>query len=361
MTLAWPAARRCVTRTAAAPALALSLLAAACGNEPHGSPAPATFRDVSRHALHVGLEADGPSQSALGQVVAARLTDGGRHLVVLDFVAPYVKVYDRSGRFETAFMPRGGGPGEGRSPTALAVSGDSLILVADAAQGLSVFDLRGNLRAHALIPRLVPLAAASACPGEWLVYGPRYDRGPGKASWLHRVRIPAHGEPQVQSLWEDTVPRFLSTGLPYGMVADRQGVVVRHTLGRGAQLLRLSCGQAEPVAVQMPVLSGAAAPESDGGKSLRTSVSTGMHAPAGVALVNGAVVYAEKVHLGSGEDRLDLTYLAGGAPRMLSLAGSYVLQDSRPGLGVLVSTSDPVPQVFLVRAAEFVKMFPRAP
>jgi len=357
MTFASPAMR--LARPAAALVFVVSALSfASCGREPRGSPTPATLRDVSRHALHVGLGLDGPNQAALGQVMAARLTEGGYHLVVLDFVPPFVKVYDRAGRFRTAFMGRGGGPGEGRSPTALAVSGDSLILVAEPGLGLTVFDLAGNVRAHGRVPAMVPLAAAAACPGEWLVYGPRYDRGPGAASWLHRVRMPARGEPRVESTLVDTVPRMLSAGLPYGMVADGAGTLVRHTLGRRSQVLRVACGGGAPVVVQSEERNANAEPERGKRGGVATSVQSGMRAPAGVAAVNGGVVFGDKVHVRSGEDRLDLVYLAGTRRRSLSLAGDFVLQDSRPGLGVLVSTSDPTPQVFLVRAGDFEKMFP---
>lgn len=84
----------------------------------------------------------------LAFVVAARMTEGARHVVVLDAAPPYVKVYDHDGGLHAAFVRKGGGPGEIEAPAALATSGDTAILVADARGGLSVFDLEGRLKQH---------------------------------------------------------------------------------------------------------------------------------------------------------------------------------------------------------------------
>lgn len=345
---------------AAALLLAGPLLLSACGAEPRGAPAPEPFQDPTRHALHVGLDESGGASSAIGRVVAARVTDGGKHVLVLDFVAPYVKVFGADGRFQTAFLAQGGGPGEARRPVALAVHGDSLAMVADASQSLSVFDLRGNLRGQARVPGLLPLAAAAACPGEWLVYGPRRERDtpPGQATWLHRVKIAADGSAQVRSLVLDSIFGRLSAGLPYGLVPDGDGAVVRHPLGPRPVVLRMDCAGGEPRVLHQG--ERVEAPQQDGRQEvIRAALTPGMRVPGGVATVDGRVVVGEKVLLGKGVHRLDLTLLTGAEPRRLSMEGDYVLEDSRPGVGVLVSTSNPVPQVFLVKPAEFMALFPR--
>ena len=41
------------------------------------------------------------------------------------------------------------------------------------------------------------------------------------------------------------------------------------------------------------------------------------------------------------------------------VAGLYDLRDSRPGVGVLVSATDPVPHVFLVSEADLLALFAR--
>lgn len=342
----------------ACPPLALAAcLLAACGSEPHGSPAPVLLTDVTRHALHVGLDSAAPDRATLGHVVGARVTDGARHVVVLDFVAPFVKVFDGAGRFQAAFLEKGGGPNEARQPSAMAVAGDSLVLVADGTQGLTLFDLAGQVRGHARVPGLLPLAAASACPGEWLLYGPRMQPGRLVATWLHRVRFAGGDSVEVRSAIEDSVPARLPSGLPYGLVSDGAGAVVRHTLGSRPRVMRLSCAGGEPRLLHEgePL---APPPGSGGGRTVQTSVTPGMRAPGGVAALARGVVFGEKVILGHGRTRLDLTLLAPGGDRKLSLAGDYVLLDSRPGVGVLLGTAEPFPQVFLVKPDDFIGMFP---
>ena len=338
---------------------AVSLLAA-CGAEPRGSPSPAPFADLQRHALHIGLEESGPASAALGHVIAARVTEGGEHVVVLDFVAPYVKVFDARGHLRTAFLQKGGGPAEARQPTTIAVEGDSLVLVGSGTREVSVFTLDGELRARARLPGVLPLAAASSCPGEWLLYGPRPEPrlGRGVVSWLHRVRFVAPDSVEVTSVLDDAIPPRIPAGIPYGLVADGEGALVRHTLGARPRLLRVPCAGGQPRVLHEGAPLAQAEPVRAGEGMMRTSVVPGMRAPGGVAAVEEGVVYGENVFLGRGQSRLDLTLLEGGRERTLSVAGSYVLQDSRPGVGVLVSTSDPVPQVFLLKPGDFRAMFP---
>lgn len=310
--------------------------------------------------MHVGLDDSGPAEGALGKVVAARMTSGGRGVVVLDFAAPYVKVFDARGRLQAAFVRSGGGPGEARHPTALAVAGDSLVLVADGPNGISVYDLRGNLRAHVRPAGLVPLAAA-ACGGGWLVYGPRM-QGTGArtrvAPWVHRVRFAGPDSVEVQSMWPDTVPGFLSAGLPYGLVADGDGVMVWHTGGTRSAVLRVPCDGGEPRLVRAGGPTKKASPVSDPGGAVRTSVSSGTRTAAGMAALPGGIVFGEYVVMTPEPPRVDLTLLADGRERTLSLAGDYVLRDSHPDVGVLVSTGDPVPQVFLLKPDDLLSMIP---
>jgi hypothetical protein len=338
--------------------LALATLAAACGAERHGYAAAVPLTDPTLHRFHVGLDESAPPDATLGQVLAARVTDGGRHVVVLDLAAPFVKVFDGDGRFRTSFMRKGSGPGEARSPMALAVSGDSAVLVADASQTLSVTDLQGGLRAQARLPGVLALAAASPCPGEWLVYGPRMDGRGRTAPWLHRVRFTAADAVEVRSFMVDTVPSRISAGLAYGLVSDGTGVVVRHTQGARPRVLHLACaGGAPRVLYEGEAVPPPPPPVREGGRT-RTTVTPGMRAPGGLAALPGGVVFAEKVFGEAEGERVDLTLLGAGSGRTLSVAGDYVIRDSRTGVGVLVSTNDPVPQVFLVKPEDFLGMFP---
>ncbi|HTE18017.1 MAG TPA: hypothetical protein VK689_06515, partial [Armatimonadota bacterium] len=87
--------------------------------------------DPGQRLATIGAPAsDTAAASALGIVLAARITPSGAHVVVLDAVPPFVKVFDRSGRLRSAFLMQGGGPSESVGPSAIGVAGDSAILVA---------------------------------------------------------------------------------------------------------------------------------------------------------------------------------------------------------------------------------------
>jgi hypothetical protein len=337
-----------------------------CGEEPRGSPAPRTFTDTSAHVLHIGLDDSAPAEAAIGRVIAARMTEGGRHVVVLDFVDPFIKVFDGRGRFQTAFLKRGGGPGESRGPDALATSGDSLVLVAAVGEGISLFTLAGEPRARARIQGLIPLAATSWCGGEWLVYGPRTTPGTAtgtatgtrRAPWLHRIRAVSRDSFEVTSMMVDEVPRSLPAGLAYGLVRDGDGAVLRHTLGGRPRVYRVGCGGGEPRLVNEAEPQEQEAPKDRGTGVVTASIRVGMKFPGGLAAVDGRVVVAEKVYVGDGDQRLDLTLVngSGAATPAGSIAGNFALADSHPGVGVLVTTSDPVPQLFLLRSRDFLKI-----
>lgn len=341
--------------------LAVLSLVAACGSEPRGlAPVVALPADGLPHELHIGREDPATPEGALGRVMAARITDGARHVVVLDFVPPFVKVFDRTGNLRAAFLQKGEGPGEARRPGALAVSGDSLVLVADPGRGVLVFDLDGRLRAFAATPGLVALAAAAPCPGEWLVYGPRMSPGGAegrRVPWLHRVRITGAGEAVVTSGLPGPVDGVVPMGLAHGMVAGRGGALVRHAQGDSTRVLRWECGGTlRRVHTGAPMVRPQPAP--DGKRRQRTTLVPGTRAPAGVAEVAAGVVLGEMVYLGPNRSRTELFLLSGGRERRVAVVDDFVLQDSHPGLGVLVSTSDPVPQLFLLTSETLTEIFP---
>lgn len=114
--------------------------------------------------MDTGIREDGGNKGMLGIITSARVSESGRHIVVLDFVDPYVKVFDARGRFVRAFLRSGRGPGEARFPFALAVSGDTAILVGDATGRLMVFGFDGVLRRQAT-STVNLLAAAAGCTG----------------------------------------------------------------------------------------------------------------------------------------------------------------------------------------------------
>lgn len=311
-----------------------------------------------RHTLQIGLDERVPRDGTLGRIVAARLTDGGAHVVVLDFVAPYVKVFDSRGRFVRAFVQPGSGPGEARLPTALGTSGDSSILLTDATGRISIFGLRGELRVQLPDPGFAVLSAAGVCGADWMIYGPRFTGG-GPPTWVHRVRIGMNGITAATHARADSLASpIIPNGVAYGLVNGRDGAVLWHTLGAERTLLEWRCGEPAPRSTYR-VRAGDAVRATRKGTGVTMSLRPGSRTLAGIAVIDGAVMVGEHVIGRNAEDsHTEFSLIRDGHVAARARApGSYVIRDSRPGVGILFSTGDPVPQLFLVREADVLGMF----
>ena len=333
---------------------------AACGHADAGPRADRIFADPARHRMDTGVRDDARREATLGIVTAARVSETGRYVVVLDFVDPYVKVFDGEGRFVRAFLRPGRGPGEARLPFGLAVSGDTSILVGDATGRLMVFGFDGVLR-HEATSTMSILAAAAGCADEWLVYGPRFAGGTTTPTWLHRIRLGENGALRSEDAFPDRqASERLPYGVAYGLVSDGRRGLAWHTLGAETRLVSWTCGEAAPrlgPSVASRSDQGVRARPVDGG--VRMEIGPGARARGGMAAVRGGVVVAELVmgeKPGSTTTELVLWH-EDGTRRTVVIPGSYVLADSRPGVGILVSTSEPVPHVFLISEAELLASF----
>jgi hypothetical protein len=301
---------------------------------------------------------DADPKTSLSRVITARMTDDGGHFVVLEGFAPFLKVFRRNGSLRAAFLRSGDGPGEMRTPTALAVSGDTAILVLGGNGRTAVYSLDGALLHE--VPALgFPGLAAAGCGPDWIVYGPRFQQGGRSAQWLHRVRFRADGALSVTSAFPDTaVTSRLAGGLAYGGVSTPEpGVLFRHTLGRKPGVLAWPCGNPEPHLLPAsgpgPEGSSAAAPG-----AVVMSADPGARALAGLAAVAGGYATADLIFgNGTGNDRTEFILVRGGRSSSVQVQGSYMLWDGKPGVGILAGTRYPVPRVFLLSEADFVSLF----
>jgi hypothetical protein len=337
-------------------ACAFLLVLTACGGAdapvPRGEfPAPR-----AEDAVQVGRVDTSDPNAAIGRVVAARFTGSGERVVVLDYAPPYVKVFRRDGTLDTAFLARGGGPLEIRDPAALAVAGDSLILVADGSRRVAVFSLDGVLRAEGRSGFPV-LAASAGCEGEWIAYGPTFGRGT-QPSWLHRVRADA-GRLQVEDLdFRDALGSgVIGNGMPYGIARSGGSVRVWHVLGAAPAVLGWTCGETRPHAWPVRPLTQRNS-RRGGGDAVRMSVGPGQRTLAGMAAVPGGVVLAAHVVPRPGEPAsTELTFVTDKGEQSVTVAGTWTLRDSHPRMGVLVSTNDPVPRLFTISPEDLHRLF----
>lgn len=319
------------------------------------------FWHPERFGLAIGLEdPSAPGAAVLGIVMTARVTESGKHVIVLDAVPPFVKVFDRAGRLRAAFGRKGGGPLEVRAPAAVATMGDSALLLADVNRRLSVYDFDGNLLNQFAGIGFLPLAAAEGCDGEWVLYGPATRSAGTPVEWLHRVRFEGPGRIRVESLFPDEMPSGgIGIGKAYGLVRDGAAVTLRHEFGRVPRLVTLSCGRSDltVVPLQDDRTPRPDAQPGEGGTRVFT-VRSGNRTEAGLAFASGTPVAASLVFGGRDEpNRTEFIRLAGAEPGRARLDGIFTLRDSRPGVGVLLESPEPVPHVFLVSERDFLRLF----
>ncbi len=329
---------------------------AACG-ERDAPVAQAQFPAPQTDAVQVGGENVTSRDAAIGRVVAARFTQSGEHIVVLDFAPPYVKVFRRNGTLDTAFLAAGGGPLEMRYPASLAVGGDSVILVADGTRRVAVFGMDGQLRGEGRTNFPV-LAAAAGCDGEWLAYGPSRRAG-DSPSWLHRLHVGTGTAQVVDVDFRDALGEgVIGHGLSYGIARNGDSVRVWHVLTEKPSVLGVACGQNRPDVWAVAPLTRRRAKEEHRKGAVRMSVAPGLRTLAGMATVPGGVVLAAQVIPEPGDSATtELTLVTADGKRTVSVPGTYTLRDSHPRLGVLVSVTDPVPQLFTISSQELRRLF----
>jgi hypothetical protein len=307
-------------------------------------------------AVQVGGADTANPDATIGTILAARFTGSGEHVVVLDFAPPYVKVFRRDVTLDTAFLGRGGGPREIRHPTALAVAGDSLILVVDGARRVAAFGMEGQQLAKGRTGFPV-LTGYAGCDGEWVAYGPASQRA-GQPSWLHRLQFDS-GRIQVQDLdfREALGAGTVGYGLAYGMARRGDTVRVWHVLGAEPAVLGWACGQPRAHAWPVHPLAQRGSEERRGA-AVRMSIEPGQRMLAGMAAVPGGVLLAAHVFPAPGEPATtELTLVTANGEQTVAVTGDYTVRDSHPRLGVLVSTTDPAPRLFTISTEDLQRLF----
>ncbi|HST59941.1 MAG TPA: hypothetical protein VLK84_14650 [Longimicrobium sp.] len=333
-----------------------ALALGACG-EGGGRSARLAFPAEQTQGVRVGrVESDDPN-AIIGMVLAARLTESGEHVVVLDFAPPYVKVFRRDGTLERAFLTAGDGPGEMRYPSALAVAGDSLVMVAGGARRVAVFGMDGQLRTEGRT-RFPVLTAQTGCEGEWIAYGPVAGVG-GATAWLHRIRMEPRGIRTAELDFREAIgAEGIGSGLAYGIARNADTVRVWHVLGATTAVLGWRCGQGRPDAWAVQPLDQRGDSPRREGEAVRMTIEPGSRSLSGMAAVPGGVVLAASVVPARGDSATtELTLVTAEGERTVVVSGDYTLRDSHPRHGVLVSTADPAPRLFTISREDLLALF----
>lgn len=335
----------------------VALVLGACG-EGGGPAGRAAFPLERTDGVRVGSVESADPVAEIGMVLAARFTESGEHVVVLDFAPPYVKVFRRDGTLERAFLTPGGGPGEMDRPSALAVAGDSLVMVAGGGRRVAVFGMDGRLRAEGRTGFPV-LTAVAGCDGEWVAYGPGNEAGGGR-SWLHRIRMGAEGVHTADLAFREPLgAETVGSGLAYGIARAADTVRVWHVLGAEPAVLGWRCGQERPDAWGVRPLDQRGESPRRRGEAVRMTIEPGTRSLSGMAAVPGGVVLAAHAVPAPGDSATtELTLVTARGERTVSVPGDFTLRDSHPRHGVLVGTADPAPRLFTISPGDLRRLFP---
>jgi hypothetical protein len=314
---------------------------------------------VRVQSLFTADRADSTLADLIGYVAHARLTSTGSEFVVLDEYEPFIKVLDRQGHLVRSFGRAGGGPGELKDPRWLAVQGDSVLAVVDRMR-ISEFTLDGEFLASRRLP-ISPLGITDGCTGGWMLFGTTHihDRGPaGSNPWLLAIaRIAASGNATAQDrvLYRDSVAP-VSSGWPGTNVASGDGRFIflrEDPLPR--TLFEGDCATGEVREVELGL--GFAGPDQRkrGERFLAVTLNPGLR-PAGIGLLSGGILVARRR---AGREGPTVLNLIGRTDSLVVQVeeGSVRLQDARPGVGVLFTTTAPWPRVVFVPEATLLAAF----
>ena len=335
---------------------------AACGGE--GAPSGARVgegRDVVDisaslelllgSAVRIGHQVDAGSEAEIfSRILGAQMSPDGRFVVVLDQVPPFVRVFQRDGTLAVAFVPRGGGPGEATSPTAIGVSNDHVLLLEPGRA--SIFTLGGQLVDERNIG-FFPTSVARGCGDDFLAYGPGPDTE-GTIVWLRSfgaLADPPSAIVEGASPAERRARQRRALGGSSRLARGGELILLHHDARDPPETLTLACPDYRTVAVDT-------VPEfADPGPTREQRTGDGAIQQPPPAIFVGAAILDQTRILSawvSGESGTRVMLLDEDAPAFHT-SSQMALLDAQPGHSVLLEVLRPVPHVALVDYDAFVR------
>lgn len=309
---------------------------------------------------------DSSHADSYAEIEAARLTETGRYIVVLDAFPPFIRIRDSNGVQIRSFGDEGRGPGELRRPYSLAVQGDSVIAVLNA-NGVVEFSFDGELVGSAPPLPLYGMGITADCGGGWLVFGPRHIGGsdPDGNPWILRLpRLASMKEPAAAATvaFRDTVfpARFTRRGTTQAASGGGRFAFLRIAPER--QLLVGDCASGEVRQVDHGLeyagedVREMGPADAAGGRSMRMRMHPGPRHQ-GMGILSEGVLLAR--HAWFEPDLPTVLTLVGRADSAAVDVeeGVVVLQDGKPGVGALFSTNAPWPRLVFVPESVLVSAF----
>jgi hypothetical protein len=327
---------------------------------PVRSPAmEAAVSGSSDEGVRIRLGTDGTDGDVwFSRVKDARASRDGSLLAVLSDAPPYVTIFE-DGVVRSRFMERGRGPGEAVWLNSIGLSSDdSRIAVVHDRGTLTEFDLDGNLLRSQRFESIGPLLIHGVCPGFWEVIGP--DRASGlPRPVVHRIAIDSD-PPSVVPVYRDPadVVHLIPPGGPAAILRDTSRSIVQYGYSSEPFIGSFDCdggtNQVVPHPRTAPIvtrLERIASQEESGADSFGFDPRTRL--PGGFLAGRGQTVlvenWTEDFSPTRFEPRSELVVFAEDSlVRRVRLDLRIRIHDYQPGVGVLVSVTEPVPTVILL-------------
>ncbi|CAN5596853.1 hypothetical protein BH23GEM10_BH23GEM10_10880 [soil metagenome] len=344
-----------------------AVLLTACGAAEAGDPPIVDLMtSLADSSVVIRIGADNDSYAMLSRVQDAEFTPSGEHVVVLDDVAPFVRIFTRDGRAGHAFLGEGGGPGEARNPHALAAS-ENRILIADR-RHLVVSTSAGEPVATSGPDVLLPLQVLRGCSDDWIVYGPGLTGGVPlhSSEWLHSVRVSADGAISREPLLTaPSATERLGFGKPYGFTHADGRYALYHEYGRPIHFYQWRCGEAQ-AQVWDRGMNGLPSAVRDRVMKIDSTTEVGSlnlsePRPSGILLIGDDVLqFLKSMHMASADVQpVDFTRIRLLSPTgdfEVELSGDYRPLSTGPAGDVLIGTDEPFPQLLIVPGDQLIAL-----
>lgn len=289
----------------------------------------------------------------------ARVSRSGEVIAVLTQGPPHVSVF-RNGELTVQFLAQGDAPGEARGPSSVAISRDErqLAVVDPQTARLSVYSLEGELEGYVRLEERPPLAIEAGCDGGWFVIAPdRRQPLPREVAYLLPESLDGSLTPALVDSTDLT--HLIGLGGPAEILDVGDRMAVEYGGSAEPRIAEISCtGEllqkyARPITATIERRRARA--EQTGASGLgqaSTRIVLGREfAPAGFLYDGDWMVVGglRIIHPGEGGRETEfLVHRRGELVRRVVVPGALQIWDRKPGVGVLVSTPEPFPQVFLI-------------
>jgi len=294
------------------------------------------------------------SDGEIGVIRGARVSPNGHAVAVLDDVSPSVKVFDAGGSLTAAIHAPGDTADDYALPVVAIADDRVLILAPDSSSG-GLFDLRGRRAGSLRDLDFTPLAATALSDSTWIVYGPSMEPHADGATWLHCLYVRGDTSFMWLSLLRDSLVTPLdSVDVPFLSVSN-QVVYFSHRTAAGFAPYAAQCGSGEEQrSARVWRLDEDAFALERGDAPLDLGLTKATLEPprriSSFARFFGAHA-APGQRLRWTDDRRH--------SEVLNVPGQFAIMDVRVGTGVLIATSEPVPEAFLVPEQRFASVLLR--